>query len=49
MNDYNINSKLLSCEENLNFFKSTSDTNEDKINRVQIALNLYKKNTNQHF
>ena len=43
MNDYNINSKLFSCEENLNFFKSTSDTNEDTINRVQISRNLYEK------
>ena len=43
MNDYNINSKLFSCEENLNFFKSTSETNDETINRVQMARNLYDK------
>ena len=26
MNDYNINAKLFSCEENLNFFRATSET-----------------------
>ena len=43
MNDYNINSKLFSCEENLNFFRSTSDTNEDTIYRVYLARDLYEK------
>ena len=43
MNDYNINSKLFSCEENLNFFRSTSETNEETFNRVQMAHNLYDK------
>ena len=42
MNDYNINSKLFSCEENLNFFKSTSETNEDTINRVALSRKLYE-------
>ena len=42
MNDYNINSKLFSCEENLNFFRSTSDTNEDTINRVKLSRKLYE-------
>ena len=42
MNEYNINSKLFSCEENLNFFRSTSDKNEDTINRVEIARKLYE-------
>ena len=43
MNDYNINAKLFSCEENLNFFRSTSETNEDTINRVELARQLYEK------
>ena len=42
MNDYNINAKLFSCEENLNFFRATSETNEDTINRVEIARKLYE-------
>ena len=42
MNDYNINSKLFSCEENLNFFRSTSDTNVDTVNRVELARKLYE-------
>ena len=42
MNDYNINSKLFSCEENLNFFRSTSDTNIDTINRVKLSRKLYE-------
>ena len=42
MNDYNINSKLFSCEENLNFFRSTSETNDDTINRVELARKLYE-------
>ena len=42
MNDYNINSKLFSCEENLNFFRSTSDTNIDTVNRVELARKLYE-------
>ena len=43
MNDYNINSKLFSCEENINFFRSTSDTNVDTINRVELSRKLYEK------
>ena len=42
MNEYNINSKLFSCEENLNFFRSTSDTNVDIINRVKLSRKLYE-------
>jgi len=42
MNDYNINAKLFSCEENLNFFRATSETNDDTINRVEIARKLYE-------
>jgi len=42
MNDYNINAKLFSCEENLNFFRATSETNEDTINRVEIVRKLYE-------
>ena len=42
MNDYNINAKLFSCEENLNFFRVTSQTNDDTINRVEIARKLYE-------
>ena len=42
MNEYNINSKLFSCEENLNFFRSTTDTNEDTINRVELSRKLYE-------
>jgi hypothetical protein len=42
MNDYNINAKLFSCEENLNFFRATSETNVDTINRVEIARKLYE-------
>ena len=42
MNDYNINSKLFSCEENLNFFRATSDTNIDTINRVKLSRKLYE-------
>ena len=42
MNDYNINSKLFSCEENLNFFRATSQTNDDTMNRVEIARKLYE-------
>ncbi len=42
MNDYTINSKLFSCEENLNFFRSTSETNEDTINRVELSRKLYE-------
>ena len=42
MNEYNINSKLFSCEENLNFFRSTSETNEDTIKRVELARKLYE-------
>ena len=42
MNDYNINSKLFSCEENLNFFRSTSDTNIDTVNRVKLSRKLYE-------
>ena len=42
MNDYNINSKLFSCEENLNFFRSTSDTNVDTINRIKLSRKLYE-------
>ena len=42
MNDYNINSKLFSCEENLNFFRSTSDTNIETINRVKLSRKLYE-------
>ena len=43
MNDYNINSKLFSCEENLIFFRSTSETNDETISRVKLARNLYDK------
>ena len=42
MNEYNINSKLFSCEENLNFFRATSDTNEDTIKRVELSRKLYE-------
>ena len=43
MNHYNIKAKLFSCEENLNFFKSTSDTNTDIINRVKLSKELYEQ------
>jgi len=42
MNDYNINSKLFSCEENLNFFRTTSETNVETINRVKLSKKLYE-------
>ena len=42
MNDYNINAKLFSCEENLNFFRSTSETNIDTCNRIELARDLYE-------
>ena len=42
MNEYNINSKLFSCEENLNFFRATSDTNEDTIKRIELSRKLYE-------
>ena len=42
MNDYNINSKLFSCEENLNFFRATSETNDDTTNRVELSRKLYE-------
>ena len=42
MNFYNINAKLFSCEENLNFFRTTSDTNIDTINRVKLSQKLYE-------
>ena len=42
MNDYNINAKLFSCEENLNFFRSTSETNIDTCNRIELARELYE-------
>ena len=42
MNDYNINSKLFSCEENLNFFRSTSETNIETINRIKLLKKLYE-------
>ena len=42
MNDYNINSKLFSCEENLNFFRSTSETNVETINRIKLLKKLYE-------
>ena len=42
MNDYNINSKLFSCEENLNFFRATSNTNTDILNRVRLSRKLYE-------
>ena len=42
MNFYNINAKLFSCEENFNFFRATSDTNIDTINRVKLSRKLYE-------
>ena len=42
MNFYNINAKLFSCEENLHFFRATSDTNVETINRVRLSRKLYE-------
>ena len=42
MNEYNINSKLFSCEENLNFFRSTSDTIPETNNRIDLSRKLYE-------
>ena len=42
MNEYNINSKLFSCEENLNFFRSTSDTIPEINNRIELSRKLYE-------
>ena len=43
MNDYNINSKLFSCEENLNFFRFSSETNDDTFYRIELSRKLYLK------
>ena len=42
MNEYNINAKLFSCEENFAFFKFCSYTNYYSVQRTNLAKKLYE-------